>query len=227
MTNIYDSSLITCPGCGKSIAMNILKQHIARHHNFKEPFSLSVALVELSSGKMSGLEYFKSGKTPDKLIHQPPALVIEMQVRNTTNWKHTQCSKCNGQVHYLEKWAVRPSLCVCCRLKEIINMRLLFEKYLAYEDKIKRKCHSPEERKWAAKRENLIVKVNEALKTGVNLNLLVKSCLDDPELSRLAFRLAKEDRINHLPPQINKRHLQTDTPELSKVVHRGQEDTHN
>lgn len=120
-------------------------------------------------------------------------------------WLRQKCNRCSGDVIYLRHWSVLPKYCVRCRLLEINNLKGLFQSWLDKEQHLRKRVKLPDEKRSLMDREGLRTKVREAIhEISHTQKLLAETCASDRELSRLAFRLAKEKRITNKPRRESK-----------------------
>lgn len=64
MSNSILKKTVKCPGCGRNFSLDKLKKHIRRIHGFKEPFSLSQAVLILSGGLISAADLYSEQLGP-------------------------------------------------------------------------------------------------------------------------------------------------------------------
>ena len=120
-------------------------------------------------------------------------------------WLKRRClnSGCTRHVFYLTQWRTPPIYCNHCRLSEIDDLRSLLVNYLDIEPKIRslrKECGRLEDEQLSILRDRLLIKVRDLLKKcGYNFGYLVELCEQDKEITRLAFRLAKDKQFMNRP----------------------------
>ena len=108
-------------------------------------------------------------------------------------WLKQKCSTCSGTVSYLPQWVVRPKYCDRCRIIKIEGLQELLEWFLEHEKKLKKQIKAFDDKLILAEREPLRTKVAQILRSP---NKLTEACLQDKNVSRLVFRLAKERTLD-------------------------------
>jgi len=118
-----------------------------------------------------------------------------------SDWLKKKCAKaCGRTVFYLSQWSTVPKYCNRCRLAEIDDLFGLLKRFLDHEAKIGKQCRTLQDKQLFAERDSLRVKVRSALeKGGCKSDHLADVCLSDKDIIRLAFRLAKEHRLDNRP----------------------------
>ncbi|SRR6266571_1144281 len=122
-----------------------------------------------------------------------------------TSWLRRKCATCDGTVFYLPHWSISPKHCDRCRLAAIHDLRALLQQFLDQEAKLRKQCRTQEDKRLFADREFLRAKVKNTLGEGkCSATRLATLCRADRDLTRLAFRLAKEQRLEDRSPRGSK-----------------------
>ena len=122
------------------------------------------------------------------------------------SWQRKKCSMCSSWVFYLASWSASPKNCTRCRLKEIRNLPSLFDRYLTKEKKLQYRVTAFDEKIAFASRATLRSKIARLLNnySDTEYELFIAKCALDKDLYNLAFRLAKEQRLNSRPKRAGK-----------------------
>ncbi|WP_296127487.1 hypothetical protein [Pseudomonas sp. Ga0074129] len=110
----------------------------------------------------------------------------------STQWSYKKCLFCNGKIPYMPHWKNLPDKCNDCIFSEILDLPVLFKKFLEKESSHNQRYMSAEDLLSYKNREALRLKISEVLKDHALRNKDIhEACKEDKELLKLAISLHK------------------------------------
>ena len=129
------------------------------------------------------------------------------------------CRTCSRPVVIQADWKNPPTKCHHCRIKELVNLPILLERFLAHEQKLAKGKQQPQDRTLWQNRAHLRELAKAALQHfDTRPILLAEHCAASYPLRTLVYQMHRDKRRTDAPKRSGGR---TTTPRVFQIVQGG------